>query len=46
MNKKKELAKIISPNTIDYLAGKVKEHNIGIKMEKKYSNGSSETLSV
>jgi len=37
---------IISPRAIDLLAGKAKEHNIGIKIEKKYSDGSSESLSV
>ena len=37
---------IISPNTIDYLANKAKEHNIGIKIEKKHPNGASESLSV
>ena len=42
-----ELGKvIISPNTIDYLANKAKEHNIGIKIEKKHPNGASESLSV
>jgi hypothetical protein len=46
INEKKELTKIISSNTIDYLVGKVKEHNIGIKIEKKYPNGVSESLSV
>ncbi|CAJ0749081.1 13656_t:CDS:2 [Entrophospora sp. SA101] len=30
--------KIISPSTIDYLAGKAKEYNIGIKIEKKHSD--------
>jgi len=39
--------KIISPNNIDYIAGKLKEHDItGIKYEKKYANGDSESLSV
>jgi hypothetical protein len=37
---------VISPNAIDLLANKAKEHNIGIKIEKKYSDGSSESLSV
>ena len=37
---------IISPSNIDYLAGKAKEHNIGIKIERKYSNGASESLSI
>jgi len=53
MNEKKDLTNpnelgkaIISPNTIDYLANKAKEHNIGIKIEKKYPNGVSESLSV
>ena len=46
MTEKKDLAKIISPSNIDFLAGKAKEHNIGIKIEKKYPNGASESLSV
>ena len=37
--------KIISPGAIDYLAGKVKEHNIGIKLERK-QNGIYESLSI
>ena len=37
--------KIISPRAIDYLAGKVKEHNIGIKLERK-QNGIYESLSI
>ena len=38
--------KITSPSTIDYLAGKVKEHNIGIKLERRQPNGTYESLSI
>jgi uncharacterized membrane protein len=37
---------IISPSNINYLASKAKEHNIGIKIERKYPNGASESLSI
>lgn len=38
--------KITSPNTIDYLAGKVKEYDIGIKVEKSYPSGYKESVAV
>jgi hypothetical protein len=39
--------RITSPKVIDYLAGKVKEHNLGgIKLEIKQPNGSEIGLSV
>jgi len=39
--------RVISPNNVDYLANKLKEHDItGIRYERKYANGNSESLSV
>ena len=47
INPSKLEKKIISPNNIDYIVSKLKEHDItGIKYEKKYANGDSESLSV
>jgi hypothetical protein len=53
-NKDKELLnpnkinkEIASPANVDYLANKLKEHDItGIKYERKYANGDSESLAV
>jgi len=52
--KKKDLAnlnktrkEIASPANVDYLANKLKEHDItGIKYERKYANGDSESLAI
>ncbi len=39
--------KIASSNNVDYFANKLKEHDItGIRYERKYANGNSESLSV
>jgi len=39
--------KITSPNTIDYLAGKIKEHDLkGIKLEVKHPSGPQISLAL
>jgi len=39
--------KFASSNNVDYFANKLKEHDItGIRYERKYANGDSESLSV
>jgi hypothetical protein len=37
---------VISNNNVDYLIDKVKGNNIGIKLERTYPSGYSESLSI
>jgi len=47
LNPNKIKKEIASPVNVDYLANKLKEHDItGIKYERKYADGGSESLAV
>jgi hypothetical protein len=46
INPNKIEKQIISTNNVDYLVDKVKGNNIGIKLERTYPSGYSESLSI
>lgn len=46
INPSKIEKQVISTNNVDYLIGKVKGNNIGIKLERTYPSGYSESLSI
>ena len=46
INPNKIEKQVISTNNVDYLIDKVKGNNIGIKLERKYPSGYSESLSI
>jgi hypothetical protein len=46
VNSNKIEKQVISTNNVDYLIGKVKGNNIGIKLERTYPSGYSESLSI